>query len=99
VDAFSGDGLPANGWPFVVTVSRPPTNDHFAAAQDLGGSLPVGEVLGSTIGASAETGEPEHAAASGNEASSSVWYRWTAPRAALVGVDVESNLIDSIVAV
>ena len=99
VDAFSEDGLPANGWPFVVTVSRPPSNDDYAAAQDLGGSLPVGEVLGSVIGASAEPGEPEHAPASGNLASSSVWYRWTAPRGALVGVDVESNLMDSIVAV
>lgn len=101
VDAWStARSLPAGGWPFVVTLSRPPANDQFAARQDLGNALPVAFEIGSAIGASAEAGEPDHAnAASANEATSTVWYQWTAPRAALIGVDVESELMDSILAV
>jgi hypothetical protein len=51
-----------------------PSNDSFDFAQDLGNALP-GTAGGINIGASKESGEPNHA---GNIGGHSVWYSWTA---------------------
>lgn len=56
-----------------VAFFRPP-NDDFADSQDLLG--PLGIVDGTTVGATKETGEPNHA---GDPGGSSIWYQWTAP--------------------
>ena len=58
------------GW----LLGLPPDNDHFANALTLTG--PSGVVRGSSVGATKEPGEPDHA---GNAGGHSVWYRWTAP--------------------
>jgi len=53
--------------------SGPPANDMLSAAQALVGT--AGETQGWTVGATRETGEPNHLGAAGGR---SVWYRWTA---------------------
>ncbi len=57
-----------------------PANDKFAAAQPISGTT---SSSGTTVGATLETGEPDHFA--GN---SSVWYTWTAPVSSNVHVNV-----------
>ena len=52
-----------------------PLNDAFVDATDLG-ALGEEAYQGTTIAASKETGEPDHAANAGGK---SVWFRWTAP--------------------
>src|SRR5262245_35508433 len=47
-----------------------PANDAFAASVSLG----QGTVNGTTVGATAEPGEPDHYGVG-----KTVWYRWTAP--------------------
>ena len=58
-----------------LSIPPPPANDMFAAAALLPA---VGEVSGTNVGATRETGEPLHAGTSGG---ASIWYRWTAPAA------------------
>jgi uncharacterized repeat protein (TIGR03803 family) len=52
----------------------PPSNDHFANAQQIAGTN--GNVQTTNAGATAETGEPYHA---GYQPRRSVWYSWIAP--------------------
>ncbi|MGI9241636.1 MAG: hypothetical protein ACR2RV_12615 [Verrucomicrobiales bacterium] len=100
VDTYTADALPVLGDVFTVIISEAPSNDQFAQRLDLGGSLPVRGVDGSTIGATVEVSEPEHAnVLSGNFSSSTVWFEWTAPESALVGVNVASDQADGVVAV
>ena len=54
----------------------PPGNDSFATPRDLAGEF--GLVRASTVDASKEAGEPDHAGVLGNK---SVWFKWTAPNA------------------
>ncbi|MGH9968579.1 MAG: peptidoglycan DD-metalloendopeptidase family protein, partial [Pyrinomonadaceae bacterium] len=55
----------------VGTGTPPPSNDNFANAQAISGTL--GTVTGTNVGATKESGEPNHA---GNTGGASVWYRW-----------------------
>jgi hypothetical protein len=52
--------------------AAPPPNDDLAAAQEIAGSLPQ-SITGTTVEATKEPGEPNHAGRSGG---ASVWYRW-----------------------
>lgn len=52
-----------------------PANDDFANAEVLSGAFPIA-VVGSNVGATAESGEPAHG---GETAEHSIWYTWTAP--------------------
>src|SRR5205823_7345594 len=54
------------------TIVSPPANDMFAGAQALSGWS--GTVTGTTVNATKEPGEPNHAANAGGH---SIWYRWT----------------------
>ncbi len=69
-------------------------NDHFANAQTLVGAN--GWTLSSNVGASAEPGEPDHAAI---PVGRSVWFRWTAPRPQTVMFDTEDSDFDTVLAV
>jgi hypothetical protein len=62
--------------------ANPPPNDNFANALVIAGSY--GSVVGRTIDASKEPGEPNHAGGTGG---ASVWYRWTAPFSGQVTFD------------
>lgn len=55
-------------------VMPPLANDNFADAEDITGA--TGGASGSTVRATKEPGEPDHAS---NAGGGSIWYRWTAP--------------------
>lgn len=59
---------------FSLAAGSAPANDNFDSAVALTG---IGGIFSrSTLGATKEPGEPDHA---GNPGGASVWYRWTAP--------------------
>jgi hypothetical protein len=81
LDAIGGGG----GGGYELRWARfydPPTNDHLADAQAITGAS--GEVDGTTVGATYEDGEPDHADGSPDR---SVWYSWTAPTSGPVQMD------------
>ena len=75
-----------------VELDRPP-NDDFAHAQDLLG--PLGIEDGWTLGATKETGEPDHA---GDPGGASIWYRWTAPASGRVEFSTLGSDFDTLLA-
>ena len=60
-----------------------PANDDFEDAQPLAGTSVATD--GSTVGATAQPGEPDHGHSGG---SATVWYSWTAPQAGTVTLDL-----------
>ena len=78
-----------------VRKAGPPPNDDFGDAADLGDSLPA-NVPGTTLEASTETGEPDHA---GRNGIASVWYTWTAERPTPLVVDTCSATFDTLLGV
>ncbi|HWH71219.1 MAG TPA: lysyl oxidase family protein, partial [Candidatus Sulfotelmatobacter sp.] len=71
-----------------------PLNDNFATAQLLVGGSP--STTGSTLNATKQTGEPNHA---GNAGGHSVWYQWTALATKSVIVDTVGSSFDTLLAV
>ena len=71
-----------------------PANDAFASAQ----AIPAApaSVIGTTVCASKEFGEPSHAGDAGGR---SVWYRWTAPSNIAVTVTTIGSDFDTLLAV
>jgi Bacterial Ig domain len=71
-------GIFTDTGPFTLSwqLYEPPTNDAFAAAEELPGR--VGEVLRSNAGATKEALEPHHGANPTEEEDASVWFSWTA---------------------
>jgi len=67
------DPTPAT-WTWTINAASAPANDNFENATQLTGES--GSVAGTNIGATWQTGEPNHAYNSGGK---SVWYRWQAP--------------------
>jgi hypothetical protein len=72
----------------------PPPNDNFASRQAITGAS--GTVDGTNIDATAETGEPAHA---GNDATASVWYRYTPTKTAPLEIDTCGSDFDTVLAV
>ena len=72
----------------------PPANDAFASAQQVSGSAV--DVSGSSVFATSEAGEPDHA---GNEGGASVWYRWTAPEDGTLTVSTAGSSFDTLLGV
>lgn len=70
-------------------------NDAFANAQTLAGAS--GQVSGNNTGATAEPGEPVHFPGSA-AASTSLWYKWTAPQSGTVIVDNTGTLFTTVIA-
>lgn len=75
--------------------AAPPANDNFANAETISGSSL--NVLGTTVDATKETGEPLHNATP--QGARSVWYSWTAPAAGTVKLDTCGLGTDTILAV
>lgn len=65
--------------------AAPPSNDNFASAADLGSVVPA-LATGSNVEATTEVGEP--LGRNANEATGTIWWRWTAPETARYRVDV-----------
>ena len=98
VDGFLSPSTGAQSGTFILSIIRETAaaNDDFDNPVTLFQDM---RINGSTIEASAESGEPDHASISkGNVASNSVWFRWTAPSDGLYGADVRC-LFDVVVSV
>ena len=74
----------------------PPANDDFVDAVVLElGADGVAAASGSSVAATTESGEPDHL----QEASHSVWWRWTAPHDGSVTIDTVGSDFDTVLAV
>jgi len=87
-------GAIALGWSLVVPPPAPP-NDRFASAEVITGG--TGDVTGTNVGATKESGEPKHT--SNNEGGASIWYRWEAPRNGDVTISTTGSAFDTVLAV
>jgi len=74
--------------------NAPPLNDNFASAQALLGGFAT--VAGSTVNATKEAGEPNHA---GNAGGHSIWYTWNAPSTKAVTIDTINSSFNTLLAV
>ena len=78
-----------------LTISLPASsNDNFANGAFLTGTVIA--TTGSTVNATKEAGEPNHA---GNAGGHSIWYTWTAPTSGLVSVNTHGSSFDTLLAV
>ena len=94
VDGYEGD---SGAVVIEVTQSDAPLNDDFANAQALDtAGYDFASASGSSRKATAEFGEPAH---SGNNASRSLWWSWTAPHSGSVTIDTEGSSFDTVLAV
>jgi hypothetical protein len=94
VDGYNGaSGSVKLDWS-LAPGSGGPANDMFAGAQAIGGAS--GSLTGSNVGASKESGEPNHAGHAGGH---SVWYAWTAPASGTVTIDTVGSAFDTILGV
>jgi len=78
----------------VVLNINPPFNDAFTNCQSLTGAS--GRTNGYTIGATKESGEPDH---NGDFGGHSVWYCWTAPASGIASFDTIGSDFDTLLAV
>ncbi len=80
-------------WWFERSGERP-LNDVFDSA------IPIeaerGELLASSVGATAEPGEPDHVGVPGG---ASVWWRWRAPRDGIASVETAGSTFDTLLAI
>lgn len=75
--------------------TTPPANDNFASAQTITGCS--GTVTGTNIGATRESGEPNHSPDNGG-GSRSIWYRWQAPASSTVTFTTSGSGFDTVLA-
>jgi hypothetical protein len=87
--------FPPDQGSFDLKITSSPSNDDFADAEAITGALPL-SASGTTAGATAETGEPDHA---GIDAFSSVWYTWTPQAEGDIAIDTCSSALDARLAV
>jgi len=79
----------------LATLARAqPANDAFDNASTLTGLS--GSVTGSTLGATKESGEPDHA---GNSGGLSIWYSWQAPVNGTFSFDTVGSSFDTLLGV
>jgi hypothetical protein len=74
----------------------PPANDNFSASQTISGC--AGTTNGSNVGATRESGEPNHSP-DNNGGSRSVWYSWTAPASGAAQITTAGSGFDTVLAV
>jgi hypothetical protein len=78
----------------VVLNINPNGNDFFAGAQPLGNLS--GTITGTTLLATKEAGEPDHA---GNPGGHSIWYSWTAPEDGPITFDSANSGFPTLLAI
>jgi hypothetical protein len=74
-------------------LAAPPSNDAFAAAEELTGRTATVSALNKD--ATKEVGEPDHAGEAGG---ASVWYRWTAPASGFAKLSTCGSEFDTLLA-
>jgi hypothetical protein len=79
-----------------TVIQTPPPNDNFANAQVISGCS--GNVTGTNIGATHESGEPNHSP-DNNGGNRSVWYQWQAPASGNATVTTQGSLFDTVLGV
>jgi hypothetical protein len=79
---------------FPATWSQAPPNDALLNATPITGT--TNRVTGTNVGATKETGEPNHANDAGGK---SVWWSWTAPADGIVTLDTIGSSFDTLLAV
>lgn len=79
---------------FNILPAVAPANDNFNNAQALSGTVAMAAT--NTIGATKQSGEPNHA---GNTGGHSVWYRWTAPATGTWSLDTIGSSFTTLLAV
>jgi hypothetical protein len=86
------DGFLAGGdFTLKLRPFSPPVNDDFANATTVGPALPVSQP-GTTVDATAQSGEPNHTHPGGpGGAHQSIWYRWTPSSDSEVKIDACGN--------
>jgi endonuclease I len=78
----------------IVTITEPPPNDNLDHAIVLNGANP--STSGSNLGATRESGEPNHAGYAGG---ASVWWSWTAPADGSATISTTGSAFDTLLAV
>jgi len=89
VDGFGGDSGNVT-----LTVKPGAPNDAFADRWQLIGSSDV--VLGANIGATHETGEPQHWP--GGDGRTSIWWTWRAPKSGVATLSTQGSNFDTLLA-
>jgi hypothetical protein len=79
-----------------VGPTTPPANDNFASAQTITGCS--GSVNGTNVGATRESGEPNHSP-DNSGGSRSIWYRWQAPASSTVTFTTAGSGFDTVMGV
>lgn len=77
-------------------LANPPANNNFASAIALSNANNTGSISSSSILATKEAGEPNHA---GNTGGQSVWWKWTAPASGQLNIDTQGSNYDTLLAV
>jgi Domain of unknown function (DUF4214) len=96
------------GWNLVSSVPppppppppAPPPNDNFGAAQLISGCS--GTVNGTNVGATKETGEPNHLSTTSDPnggGSRSIWYQWQAPSSGSTTITTAGSTFDTVLGV
>ncbi|MEO2139579.1 MAG: S8 family serine peptidase [Thermoleophilia bacterium] len=94
VDGYGGwTGSSVINWSLEGPPAPPPAipNDIFSAAEEITGAS--GSVIGSTVGAKREAGEPYHGSSTGR---ASIWYRWTAPADGMLQLSTQGSSFDTL---
>nr|HMT20896.1 FG-GAP-like repeat-containing protein [Promineifilum sp.] len=95
VRAYNGSGTSGNSNVIsVTTAGSAPANDNFANATTLSGNS--GTTTGSNVGATKESGEPNHAS---NVGGKSVWWKWTAPGNGNVTFTTSGSTFDTLMGI
>ncbi|NBX00492.1 MAG: IPTL-CTERM sorting domain-containing protein [Methylophilaceae bacterium] len=77
-------------------LANPPANNNFASAIALSNANNTGNISSSSILATKETGEPDHAGKPGGQ---SVWWKWTAPASGQLSIDTQGSNYDTLLAI
>jgi len=100
ITANDTDALGIFGYNSNLVVPSPPPNDNFANAQVLSGCS--GSVNGTNVGATKETGEPNHLSTTNDPTgggSRSIWYSWQAPSSGNVTFDTSGSSFDTVMGI
>lgn len=94
------DALNIFGYNSNLVVPDPPANDNFANAQVINGCS--GNVNGTNVGATKESGEPNHLSTTNDPnggGTRSIWYQWQAPSSGSVTVDTSGSTFDTVLGI